>query len=74
MRPIRVSSTVQMAYNSLINGIFSTNLKIVQYHITIGKDVIMELDPGPILDLSVEKVQTWLMIARKTIKSRAYEI
>ena len=37
----------------------------------IGKDIFMELDPGPILDPSVERLQTWINIARKTIESCA---
>ena len=46
----------------------SMELKIREV-LNIGKDAIMELDPGPITDPSVEKVQTWIRIARKTIQS-----
>lgn len=29
----------------------------------------MELDPGPIQDVSIEKIRTWIKVARKTIES-----
>jgi uroporphyrinogen-III decarboxylase len=35
----------------------------------VGRDVCMELDPGPIQDVSLEKIQTWIKVARKEIKS-----
>jgi len=44
----------------------SMELKIKEV-LNIGKGAVMELDPGPILDPSVEKIQTWIRIARKTI-------
>ena len=47
----------------------SMELKIREV-LNIGKDAIMELDPGPITDPSVEKVQTWIRVARKTIQSK----
>lgn len=34
----------------------------------VGKQTIMELDPGPIQNASLEKVKTWIKLARKVIK------
>ena len=34
----------------------------------VGKEAIMELDPGPIQDVPLEKIKTWISIARKAIK------
>lgn len=35
-----------------------------------GRGTSMELDPGPILDAPLEKVKTWIDVAKKTIGSR----
>jgi uroporphyrinogen-III decarboxylase len=35
----------------------------------VGKDTSMELDPGPIQDVPLEKIKTWVNVTRKTIKS-----
>jgi len=34
-----------------------------------GRGTSMELDPGPIQDVSLQKIKAWINIARKTIKS-----
>ena len=34
----------------------------------VGRDVSMQLDPGPIQDVPLEKIKTWIKIARKEIK------
>ena len=36
----------------------------------VGRGSSMELDPGPILDVPLEKVKTWIDVAKKTIGSR----
>jgi len=35
----------------------------------VGRETFMELDPGPIQDESLEKIKTWINVARKAIKS-----
>ena len=36
----------------------------------VGEGTYMEIDPGPVMDVPVEKVQTWLEIARKLIAKK----
>ena len=36
----------------------------------IGEGTFMEIDPGPVMDVPVEKVQTWIEIARKIIEKK----
>ena len=38
-----------------------------------GKDAFMELDPGPVMDVPVEKVRTWITSARKAISDTKKE-
>lgn len=35
--------------------------------LNVGEGVFMEIDPGPVMDFPVEKVQTWLRLTRKLI-------
>jgi len=35
----------------------------------LGVGYPMELDPGPIQTVPIEKIKTWINVARKTIKS-----
>ena len=35
--------------------------------LNIGRNITMELDPGPLTDISIEKLKRWIKIARKTI-------
>jgi len=35
----------------------------------IGRKIALELDPGPITNISIDKLRTWINVARKTIKS-----
>jgi len=41
--------------------------------LNIGRETYMELDPGPILNISIEKIKTWITVAKKTIKSEVKE-
>ncbi len=36
----------------------------------VGRETSMELDPGPIQDVPLEKIKTWINIVRKTTKTR----
>ena len=36
----------------------------------VGRGTFMELDPGPIQDVHLEKIKTWINIVRKTTKTR----
>ena len=36
----------------------------------IGRQVFMEIDPGPIQNVSLEKIKTWINIARKAVSGR----
>jgi len=35
----------------------------------VGRETFMELNPGPVQDESLEKIKTWVNVARKTIES-----
>ena len=42
---------------------------IIKKILDIGKNTNMELDPGPLQEIQLERLQKWITIARKTIKS-----
>ena len=35
--------------------------------LNVDKEIFMEIDPGPVMDVPVEKVQTWLKLSRELI-------
>jgi len=41
----------------------------IEEALNVGRETTMELDPGPIQDVPLEKIKTWINVARKTIKS-----
>lgn len=43
----------------------------IEEALKIGAETSMELDPGPIQDVSVEKIGTWIRVARRTIESQS---
>ncbi|MFX0208623.1 MAG: uroporphyrinogen decarboxylase family protein [Candidatus Hodarchaeota archaeon] len=42
----------------------------IKENLKIGKEIFMEIDPGPVMDVPVEKVKTWLKISKKAISGK----
>ncbi|MFX0139721.1 MAG: uroporphyrinogen decarboxylase family protein, partial [Candidatus Hodarchaeota archaeon] len=53
-------------------GDAQTIKKSIKETLALGKGTFMEIDPGPVMDVPVEKVKKWLKISKKVI-AKAYK-